>query len=254
MADSRLTELEKIKASTGGLNPVQNSEYEALRSQYQASQPQAAPVVDPIAQAQKFLEFQKTANQPVVQQLEASKAPLEQKYQDLVASIKGTGKVAQDRQTLATNNELGRRGILPTSGLYEQEQANAALPLQAQIASQLAQTGMAQNDDLTKLALQIAQLQAGNPSDAISGALNYGNQVQSANQFAQDLAYRQQQSQADNEYRSAALAAQNQPQSPYVTLGEGSTLFDLLNGRALYTAPKQYKATGGGGGDPLGLL
>ena len=44
----------------------------------------------------------------------------------------------------------------------------------------------------------------------------------------------------------------------FTSLGEGSTLFNLLTGQPVYTAPKQYKASGGGAGggnnDPLGLF
>jgi len=137
--------------------------------------------VDPVANAQKLLDFQKQANQPVVQSLQTQTPGIQQKYTDLVASIKGNQQVSENRQTLATNNELGARGILPTSGYYQQEMANSLLPVTSAYSGQLANANAGSIQDLQSLALQIAQLQAGNPESAISGGLQIsGLQNQSA--------------------------------------------------------------------------
>lgn len=159
-----------------------------IKSSTDASTP---PTTDSIiTNAQKLLDFQKQANQPIVSALQGQQGPLDQRYKDLVASIKGNQQVATNRQTLATNNELGRRGIGPNSGLYDREMNDALLPVDATFNSQLVQANEGYGNDVLDLALKISGAQAGNPLEALTGGQNlYNTQVNSANlarQFAED--------------------------------------------------------------------
>lgn len=140
--------------------------------------------LDVVGQAQKLLDFQKQANQPVVASLQSQQPGLQDKYKQLVDSIKGNQQLDTNRQTLATNNELGQRGILSSSGLYQQELTNALTPIDTQYAGLTANANAGSISDTQALALQIAQLQAGNPESAISGGLQIGGLQNQASQIA----------------------------------------------------------------------
>ena len=138
-----------------------------------------------IQNAQKLLDFQKTANQPIVSALQGQIDPLKKTYEDLIASIKGNQQLDINRQTLATNNEFAKRGISNTSGVYEQGLANSLVPVNTQYSGVLASTGMEEQQKLMDLATKIAQYQAGDPNAAISGGLSaQGNQIDIAKSLA----------------------------------------------------------------------
>lgn len=186
----------------------------------------AAPI-DPIETAKKLLEFQKTANQPVIQSLQGSVDPLKQRYNDVLASIKGNQQVAENNQTRITSNELGKRGLLPGDTYGQQEIQNSVLPVSAAFSGQTAQTGLAENQDLQAIAERIASLQGGNPDSAIGQALNITGQQTQANQFAQQFGLQQQQQ----------AFAQN-----YITI-PGVGVYDVGKGQII----NQLNGAGGGG-------
>lgn len=165
--------------------------------------------VDVVGNAQKLLDFQKTANAPVVASLQSQTPGIQDKYKQLVDSIKGNQQVSTNRQTLVTNNELGKRGILNTSGLYGQEMSNSLTPIEAQYAGLTANANAGSIQDLQDLALHIAQLQAGNPETAIQGGIQAGGIQQGANQFAQNLALQQAQFEAQKPYLASQTNYQN---------------------------------------------
>lgn len=153
--------------------------------------------------AKSILGFQQEANKPIVTALQGQKPAIEQKYSDLIASIKGQQQLDVNRQTLTTNNELGRRGISSDSGLYQQDLNNALLPVNVGYQGQLAGATAAQSGDLNNLALQIAQAQAGNPMESVSSALGLLSAQQGASQFAQQLALQQQQANSQGALEAA---------------------------------------------------
>lgn len=154
-----------------------------------------APNIDPVAQAQKLNEFYKTANQPAIQSLQSTKDDLTSKYSDLVASIKGNQQTAENSATLNTSNEYGARGLLPTDSFVKNQIQGAVNPIRSQYSGQLANAGLAETQDMGNIALQIANLQSGNPSGAVSSALSQLGLQQGASQFAQTLPIQQQQGQ-----------------------------------------------------------
>lgn len=184
---------------------------------------------DPVALAQRQIKLQQEANQPAINTLQGQVDPLKQRYSNLLTSIKGQQKVAEDSQTLATNNELGKRGISADSGIAQQEQASAQRPIAQQYQGLSAQTGLNQEHDLGGIAQAIAQLQSGAAQTGISQGLNLFQGYQQADQAAQQLALQREQ------------ANMKSAPDPYMKLGEGDTIYDLANKKALFTSPKTYK-------------
>lgn len=155
--------------------------------------PSAPSTQDVIAQAQALRDFNVKNNQPAITSLQGQSTDLQSRYKDLLASIKGQQGVAENQQITATSNELGKRGINNQSGVYQQEQATALRPLDAQYQGLSAQTGVAEQGQLNDIGNAVASLQAGNPESAAalsSGNLNtiYGVQQQAANIAAQNAA------------------------------------------------------------------
>lgn len=213
--------LSDIKNTGGGLNPAQLTRYNQLSSTN--SQGNSAGIIggpadssyggssgvsDPIQTAQRLLDFQKTANAPVVSALQGQVDPLKQRYTDLITQIKGNQTTAENRQTLATSNELGARGILPTSGLYQQEQVNALNPITTDFSNQLNTANTGESADLADLATRIATAQAGDPTSAASAALNFYNTQQAAQTSANSLAAQQAAQAQANQIAQATLANQ----------------------------------------------
>ncbi len=171
--------------------------------------------VDVVGNAQKLLDFQKTANAPIVTQLQTQQPGLNDKYTQLVNSIKGNQQLDTNRQTTTTNNLLAQRGITSNSNLGQQEMTNALTPIDTQYAGLTANANAGSIADTQALALQIANLQAGNPDTAIPNALNYGNVVNSANSIANQYALGQQQIAQQNPL-IAAQTAYAQAQAGYL--------------------------------------
>lgn len=119
---------------------------------------------------QQAIEMNRKANEPAVQSLQASLPevsskfdqqrqqtqaqiePLKQRYQNLLADVKGQGQQQANKQTVITSNELGKRGIVGSSTLASQEIQNATDPIYSQMASNTKNIGLEQEQGL--LALQ----------------------------------------------------------------------------------------------------
>lgn len=196
--------------------------------------------------------------------LESQRTPIEQRYQSLLEQVTASGNQATNREQIATSREFGKRGISTQSGIFDQTLNERLLPITQYTQSQTKDLGIAREDTLTQLqnlitqvpdrataALReiqnsIAGLQSGGSRDAITSALQIFQLQEQAKQADADRALQE----------KIANMKTTDIGSPYTTIGEGSTLFDLINGRPVYTAPKTYKpGTGiGTGTDPLGLF
>lgn len=188
-------------------------------------------------QADKIRQYNINANQPAIQQLQKTSTDLDTRYKDLLGSIKGQQKVAEDAQILSTNNEMGRRGISADSGIAEREQAAGLRPIASEYSALTANTGLSQQRDISEIAKQIAMLQTGNPMESLNFSSQLMDREQQASQFERTLA---------QQIAQANKPQQAQQPERYTTLGEGQTLYDLLNGGAVYTAPKSYAPKSGG--------
>ena len=96
----------------------------------------------------KALEMQKQAVQPAIQslqagipeiqqrfaqttqQVQAEIDPLKQRYESLLEEVRQRGTQQEQAQTKVTSQELGKRGLVGSSTLAQQEIQNAVLPIQ----------------------------------------------------------------------------------------------------------------------------
>ena len=229
-----------------------------------------------IDQAKQLNQFNIDANQPAIQSLQASIPetqakydanttylkgqvdPLTQRYDNLIASIKGNQATAEKRTGIATSTELGKRGITSDSGLYANTVNDAVNPITQQYTTELKDTGIQENSDLAALqklisdststgvdatrAIQnaIAQLQAGNSSSAVTQALSLSQQQQN-----QTIA-QQQQTLADKEY-----ALKEQIANTSDPLAQEKLLAEIQN---LQAQTAKLQDSGSGGGDVLSEL
>lgn len=126
--------------------------------------------------AQSILSFQQKANGPIVGALQKQQQSLDDRYKDLLSKIKNNQGIATDRQTTATNTELGNRGIGPDSGLYQKTLTDALNPITDQYTQTAKEATTAQGADSANLALMIAQAQAGDPTAALQAAISLRGQ------------------------------------------------------------------------------
>lgn len=198
--------------------------------------------------------------------LEGDKQPLQDRYKVLLDSIKGNQTTEENRQTLTTNNELGRRGISSDSGLYQQQMTDTLNPITSKYANLTKETSLAQegglkgisdaiaalvpkeSQDLRSITQAIADLQANTGNQSVTDFLNLTQQGFQNNLQTRQLEETSKQNSITNAL--AELQAKQQTSNPYATLSEGQTLYDLVNRQPVYTANKTYKATAGavGGG------
>ncbi len=197
---------------------------------------------DAFANAKRAQQMQIEANQPAIQRLTTHKTDLDSKYNDLLSSIGASENTAVDASKLSANNELARRGIVSNSGVGEAEMAKAIAPVTTNYAQLKAQTGLQRENDLTGLASQIAGLEAGN----VPNSLNFASGLSSLQQQAQQIANQLALGRESNEIERMNAQNSGNNQQRYTTIGEGQTLWDLFGNQAIYTAPKTYKASGGG--------
>ena len=208
----------------------------------------APPSVDPIEQAKKIRAFNIESNQPYIQTLEASKTPLQSKYQDLINEITRKEGVESTQTNTAMSREYGKRGIPLSSGAFTQDLMEKQRPISEYYQGQRSQatTAAAQGEaDINNL---IGQLQSGDPASSIQAALQLSQLSQQGyqNQIENALALRRFQ-ELEMPLGQAQIANYNQPSESdrYVSIGEGSSLFDTLLGKNLFTNPKTYKGTTG---------
>lgn len=162
---------------------------------------------DVIKNAQALQQFNVQANQPAIQQLQnyipqvqqgfetqknylqSQVQPLQQRYQNLIDTLKGQQTQDINRTTVAQSNILGQRGILPSSGLGETTISQALSPINQVYTPQIANAGIQGQQDIAALLNQInlipsqqaaaiqpiqaqlAGLQTGAPETALSTAL-----------------------------------------------------------------------------------
>ena len=168
---------------------------------------------DVLSQARQLLGFNQEANKPVIdslqsqvgelgniyagqrQRLQSGIAPMRERYNQILDEMKGN--VGKD-----LSREYGRRGIPLSSGMYESDLTSKINPLVRDIG--LAQEEGARSiEDLIAGLLDketsgkrdiynaIAQLQAGQPSSAISNALTLSSQRASEDTAVADRTWKE---------------------------------------------------------------
>ena len=176
----------------------------AVQMAQETVKPAVSSLTASIPEIQSRFAQEKTRLQGQVQ-------PLSDRYSSLLDEIKGNQQTATEQQTVATANELGRRGVSTTSGLGEQTIASSLLPVNRTFTPLIQQTGLSREADLSALQNQItgltgqettslrdiqnaiAQLQSGAATGAVPTALSLLGSQQQASQFAQQQDFARQQ-------------------------------------------------------------
>jgi hypothetical protein len=179
---------------------------ESLRLQQEAAKPAISSLQSSIPEVQQKFATEK-------QQVQAQVDPLKQRYQNLLSEVKGQAQSSINQQTKITSGELGKRGIVGSSTLAQQEIQNAVQPIQSNLTSATKDIGLSQEESLMGIqnlissltgqeteqtrAIQnaIAGLQSGDFSSASSSALSQlqlqqqqAAQQQAAQQAAEEKA------------------------------------------------------------------
>jgi hypothetical protein len=274
MADTELQQLAKTDR-----NPVQETRYqELLRTQ--GSQIGGTDYGSLVRQQ---LELQKQANAPAVQsleasipeaqqkfstqrtQLEAKKAPLKERYSNLLDELKRKEGVETSTATTNLAREYGKRGIPLSSGVYDQNTQQVTSDISRYYGGQQKDVSIAQEEDLqgydnliAQLTGQetesiravrnaIAQLQAGGAQSGIQNALSLFGQQQQQSQF-----------QAQQELANKQLALQEQAssaaQTEIVTVGGRKKLINKQTGQVISDLGSSAEGTTAPGIDLSGII
>lgn len=205
------------------------------------------------------------------QRLEGEKQPLKERYQTLLDDLKNKETQSVSTAQTASAREFGKRGVPLSSGAYDQYLGQQVNPIIQNFATLTQQTGQGREDALRNITNLISglvpqeteqlrgvrnavgQLQAGAGNSAIEDAFRQLQFEDQQRQQAQQLALQQEnqklsQSQFDFQKEQANKAAQTSLKDQFMSIGEGSSLYNLLTGQNVFTAPKTYKSDGGGSG------
>jgi len=239
-------------SSGGSNNPIASTASDMLKMYQEANKPVVSALESTIptigtkyAQTGEFLNKQVTN--------------LEDRYSKLLDSIKGIQASDVQRTETNTSAELGRRGISAESGLFGKTVNEAILPVNRAYAGQIGELGSTRQSALDTLLSQIAglptqqtqeeqavrtaiaQLQAGGNTNAITSALEIWKQGRA-----------EAEAQKSRE-ATEALAKVKPSQDRYVSIGDGSMLYDTTTGQIVANNPKTFAGTGSNNNDPLGL-
>lgn len=215
----RQSELDALRARGGDAFKRAKAAFQAGGGGFNISGSSSGSNLDFGQTVGRALELQRKAVQPAVQSLQASvpetqqrftqqreqltaeKAPLQERFKNLLADIKGQGKVREEAQTRITSGELGKRGIVGSSTLAQQEIQQAIDPIRSTVQGATRDIGLEQEGALRQLQNQIsnllpqetgalrditnaiAQLQAGAGTGAIDTALQQLGLSQQQSQF-----------------------------------------------------------------------
>ena len=191
--------------------------------------PPPAPVLDPIAEAQKIRQFNIESNQPYAASLQASipevtqrfaqtnqqltgqLTPLRERYQTLLDGLTNTKNQQVQTAQTAASQEFGRRGIPASSTAYSDYLGKQVNPIEQNWGNQITQANQGQTQavmDLQNLIANLApqevdakrkiqdilgQIQSGDPSSAIQAALSSLNQQEQQRQYGQTFSENQRQ-------------------------------------------------------------
>lgn len=184
--------LSQFGGATGTSGVVGGSQEDTIRRAIEMQREAAQPAIQSL---QAGIPEVQQATQARTTQLEAEKAPLTARYENLINTIKQTGQRATEQQTRITSGELGKRGIVGSSTLAQQELQNVITPLTEKylglekdtsleresslrdLVNQITNVGLSGTEQQRSIQNAIAQLQAGAGASGITtGISQYGTQ------------------------------------------------------------------------------
>ena len=171
--ETRFKELSAGRTSGGGssFGDFSNTIQKAIELNRKAAQPAISSLQASIPEVQQKFATQKT-------QLEGQKTPLKERYANLLADIKGQGKISEEAQTRITSGELGKRGIVGSSTLAGQEIQRAVEPIRAGLRTATKEIGLGQEEGLRGIENAITNL-TGLEVDQVRAVTNAIAQLQS---------------------------------------------------------------------------
>ena len=199
----------------------------AIELQNKAIQPAVSSLQASIPEIGQKFETQR-------QQLEAQKDPLKARYDALISDINRRQGVAETTATRTTSQELGRRGIVGSSGVADTALEQAVQPIRSEYGALATQAGLGREEGLMELQNQItnltpleveatravqnaiAQLQSATTQSAVNQALDQLRLAQGNLQFAQqqkEAEWNQQFSQSQFDYQKEQDALNRQKAS-----------------------------------------
>lgn len=123
----------------------------AIELQNKAIQPAISSLQASIPEIGQKFETQR-------QQLEAQKDPLKARYDALISDINRRQGVAETTATRTTSQELGRRGIVGSSGVADTALEQAVQPIRSEYGALATQAGLGREEGLMALQNQITNL------------------------------------------------------------------------------------------------
>jgi hypothetical protein len=123
----------------------------AIELQTQAVKPAISSLQASIPEIGQKFETQR-------QQLEAQKDPLKARYDALISDINRRQGVAETTATRTTSQELGRRGIVGSSGIADVALQEAVQPIRSEYGALATQAGLGREEGLMALQNQITNL------------------------------------------------------------------------------------------------
>lgn len=135
--------------------------YGNVRNLYSQTANPANALRDAMAKAESAFNEQSNV-------LKQREQPMKDRYTNLINTLKGQQTVAEGRQSVATTNELGRRGISMDSGVAQQQLTDQLNPITQSYTGLIKDTGIQREMDLLSLAEQIAAL-TGQRSQVMGG-------------------------------------------------------------------------------------
>lgn len=215
-----------------GVDPSGSAEIQFLNQAFQPGGP---------ARAQQLQQQAQQAVQPAVQTLQSGIEPLKQRYNELIASIKGSKESAVKQAEVGAAQEFARRGLTPASGAFQPFLQSRTLPVTTQFEQLGAETGLQAQGAEQAIQGAIAQLQATAGLSGFDKAVAIENALRTLAETQRQFDITSGQTDRELALREET-ARQPQQQEQFTTLGEGSTLFNLLTGQPIFTAPKTFKS------------
>jgi hypothetical protein len=128
--------------------------------------------------AQEQQRIQQEAVKPVVASLEAQKAPLQARYDNLIKQLQGKETQEVGAQQTALSQEYGKRGIPLSSGAFSQDLMGKTQAITQNYAGLQGEAVASEQADLANLATTIAQAQASGNTQAATNAMTLWQQTQ----------------------------------------------------------------------------
>lgn len=199
--------------------------------------------------AQTFAQQQQAtlqgAKTEAVGTLESGRDPLKQRYQDVIASIKGTAEQRRGEAATGASQEFARRGLLPSSGNFQQFLQQRQAPIDVAESSSLASTALSQTQEENAINSAIANIQQQTGLSGVQAALQVFQIGEQARQFGMTFEEGVRQFNESLQQEKELAQTETDPFAKYITVGEGQTLFDLETLQSLFKNPKTFEAGGG---------